>query len=62
MILGTPVDRAANENPNGIAGISCESKLMWYEFSDRIARLAGSIRELGLLPPARGGPSKWLTK
>jgi hypothetical protein len=38
MALGTPVDGAANENPNGIAAT-------WYEFSDRIARLAGGIRE-----------------
>ena len=53
MTLGTLVDRAANENPNGIAAISGESKLTWYEFSDRIARLAGGIRELGLLPGAR---------
>src|ERR1700737_3410953 len=53
MTLGTLVDRAAKENPNGIAAISDESKLTWYEFSDRIARLAGGIRELGLLPGAR---------
>jgi long-chain acyl-CoA synthetase len=53
MTLGTLVHRAANENPNGIAAISGESKLTWYEFSDRIARLAGGIRELGLLPGAR---------
>jgi long-chain acyl-CoA synthetase len=53
MTLGTLVERAANENPNGIAAISGESKLTWYEFSDRIARLAGGIRALGLLPGAR---------
>jgi hypothetical protein len=33
------------ENPNGIAAISGESQLTWYEFSDRIACLAEGIRE-----------------
>ncbi|MGO8977658.1 MAG: class I adenylate-forming enzyme family protein [Steroidobacteraceae bacterium] len=53
MSLAALVDNAAKENPDGFAAASGDSRSTWREFSDRVARLAGGLRELNLLPGAR---------
>lgn len=49
------IDRAALLNARGTASIFQDSELTWTQFADRVARLAGVLRSLGLQPGDRVG-------
>ena len=53
MQLTQGIHRAANISPDKAALVSLERTVSWAEFKDRIARLAGGFRELGVAPGER---------
>lgn len=48
MYLTQGLKRAMQINPYGIATIDATRKRTWQEFNERVARLAGAFRQLGL--------------
>lgn len=48
MYITQSLKRAVQINGNGIATIDGERQQTWHQFADRVARLAGAFRKLGL--------------
>lgn len=53
MFLTQGLKRAAQVNRHGIATIDGDRKQTWQEFEQRVAKLAGALRGLGLEPGGR---------
>jgi long-chain acyl-CoA synthetase len=53
MFITQGVRRAAQVNGGGIATIDGERRRTWSQFTDRVARLAGGLLDLGLQPDDR---------
>ena len=59
MYITQGLKRAVQVNRNGIATVDNKRRHTWSEFAERVARLAGALKKLGLEPDGRVAILAW---